>query len=111
LPIRWYWPASLSLPVIWWLLRFTPPRPRRQTFPPTRLLLDLVRKDETRAKSPLWLTLLRMAIAALVILALAGPILNPRETTVSAQGPLVLVIENGWASGPGFENMRATAKR
>jgi hypothetical protein len=100
----------ISLPVIWWLLRFTPPRPRRQVFPPTRLLLDLVRKDETPAKSPLWLTLLRMAIAALVILALAGPILNPRETSVSAEGPLVLVLENGWASSPGFDNMRATAE-
>ena len=99
----------LSLPVIWWLLRFTPPRPRQQAFPPTRLLLDLVRKDETRAKSPLWLTLLRMAIATLVILALAGPILNPREAQISGDGPLVIVIENGWASGAQFQDMRSTA--
>ena len=62
----------LALPVIWWLLRFTPPRPRRQAFPPTRILAELMRRDETRARSPLWLTILRMAIAALVILAMAG---------------------------------------
>ena len=31
----------LSLPVIWWLLRFTPPRPDRIAFPPIRLLLGL----------------------------------------------------------------------
>ena len=31
----------LSLPVLWWLLRLIPPRPRRIEFPPTRLLLDI----------------------------------------------------------------------
>ena len=40
----------LALPVIWWLLRFTPPRPRRQAFPPTRILAELMRRDETRAR-------------------------------------------------------------
>ena len=29
----------LTLPVLWWLLRLIPPRPRRIDFPPTRLLL------------------------------------------------------------------------
>ena len=28
----------LTLPVLWWLLRLIPPRPRRIDFPPTRLL-------------------------------------------------------------------------
>jgi len=28
----------LSLPVLWWLLRVMPPRPKRIEFPPTRLL-------------------------------------------------------------------------
>ena len=31
----------LSLPVLWWLLRVMPPRPRRIEFPPTRLLFDI----------------------------------------------------------------------
>ena len=31
--------ALALLPVIWWLLRVTPPRPQRISFPPTRLLL------------------------------------------------------------------------
>src|SRR6202171_6316948 len=32
----------LSLPVLWWLLRVMPPRPRRIEFPATRLLVDIV---------------------------------------------------------------------
>ena len=37
----------LSLPVLWWLLRLIPPRPRRIDFPPTRLLFDIAPKEET----------------------------------------------------------------
>ena len=68
----------LSLPVLWWLLRVMPPRPRRIEFPPTRLLFDIRPKEETPSRTPWWLTLLRLAAAALVILAAAGPIWNPQ---------------------------------
>ncbi|MDP1866431.1 MAG: BatA domain-containing protein, partial [Bradyrhizobium sp.] len=67
----------LSLPVLWWLLRVMPPRPRRVEFPPTRLLFDIAPKEETPSRTPWWLTLLRLAAAALVIMAAAGPIWNP----------------------------------
>jgi len=60
------------LPVLWWLLRVMPPRPRRIEFPPTRLLFDIRPREETPSRTPWWLTLLRLAAAALVILAAAG---------------------------------------
>ena len=68
----------LSLPVLWWLLRVMPPRPRRIEFPPTRLLFDIAPKEETPSRTPWWLTALRLLAAALVILAAAGPIWNPQ---------------------------------
>ena len=37
----------LSLPVLWWLLRLVPPRPRRQNLGPEKLLLDILPKEET----------------------------------------------------------------
>ena len=46
----------LSLPVLWWLLRLIPPRPRKLNFPPARLLFDIVPKEETPARTPWWLT-------------------------------------------------------
>ena len=55
----------LGLPVLWWLLRLVPPRPRRIAFPPTRLLFDIAPKEETPARTPWWLTLLRLMLAAL----------------------------------------------
>ena len=56
----------LSLPVLWWLLRVMPPRPRRIEFPPTRLLFDIKPKEETPSRTPWWLTLLRLTLAGMV---------------------------------------------
>ena len=94
----WMLVALAALPAIWWLLRFTPPSPQVVVFPPTRLLKDLKQTEETPARSPWWLTLLRMLLAALLILALARPVINPDRETFAGDGPLLLVIDNGWAS-------------
>jgi hypothetical protein len=88
----------LSLPVLWWLLRLIPPRPRRIEFPPARLLFDIVPKEETPARTPWWLTLLRLALTALVIIAAAGPQWNPSVATSGANAPLALLIDDGWAA-------------
>ncbi len=100
----------LALPVIWWLLRLTPPRPKQEVFPPTRLLHQLEKKDETPAHSPWWLTLLRLVMAALVILALSEPVWNAQEESLSGDGPVLMVVENGWASGDDWEARRLTAE-
>ncbi|MGH7089677.1 MAG: BatA domain-containing protein, partial [Stellaceae bacterium] len=50
------------LPALWWLLRVTPPAPRRVRFPALRLLAGLAPREETPAKTPLWLILLRMVL-------------------------------------------------
>ena len=85
------------LPVLWWLLRVTPPAPRRIRFPALRLLLGLVPREETPAKTPLWLILMRMALAALIILALAHPLLNP-NARFAGKGPLVIAVDDGWSA-------------
>ena len=103
--------ALVSLPVIWWLLRFTPPRPREVAFPPTRLLLDVEKNEETPARSPWWLTLLRLLMAAILILALAGPVWRPLADTGSGTGPLWLILDNGWTAAPDWDARITTAER
>ena len=93
----WLLVALAGLPIIWWLLRVTPPAPRRIAFPAIRLLLGLVPREETPARTPLWLILLRMALAALVIVAVAHPLLNP-QARLAATGPILLVVDDGWAA-------------
>ncbi|HKX09411.1 MAG TPA: BatA domain-containing protein, partial [Stellaceae bacterium] len=85
------------LPILWWLLRVTPPAPQRVIFPALRLLRDLVPREETPAKTPLWLVLMRMLLTALVILALAHPLLNP-NAQLAGGGPLVIAVDDGWGA-------------
>src|SRR5689334_13165466 len=103
----WALGALIVLPVLWWLLRLTPPAPRTVRFPAIRLLRDLVVREETPARTPLWLMILRMVLAALVILALAQPVLNPRAG-IPGGGPLILVVDTGWAAGRNWAQHRAT---
>jgi uncharacterized protein DUF4159/aerotolerance regulator-like protein len=93
----WLLLALGALPILWWLLRVTPPAPRRIRFPAVRLLLGLTPREETPAKTPLWLILLRMALVALVVFALAHPLLNP-STRLAGSGPVILVVDDGWAA-------------
>ncbi len=98
----WLLLGLLALPAIWLLLRLTPPAPRQVSFPPLALLLRLVAPEETPARTPWWLLLLRLAIAALIILALAGPVLNPAPQ-LGGQGPVLLVVDDGWAAAPNWQ--------
>ena len=93
----------LSLPVLWWLLRVMPPRPRRIEFPPTRLLFDIAPKEETPSRTPWWLTLLRLLAAALVIFAAAGPIWNPQTSLAGSHAPLMILLDDGWSAASSWD--------
>lgn len=103
----WLLAGLITLPVIWWLLRFTPPKPKKIFFPPTSLMQDLVSKEQTPTHSPWWLTALRILLAALIIAALARPILNPQKDTILSKGPMVIIIDNGWASANSWQERKA----
>ena len=104
----WLLAALVALPVLWLLLRATPPAPARIRFPGVRLLLGLEDPEKTPHRTPWWLLLLRMAIAAAAILAFAEPVLNPEEEA-TGDGPVVLVMDGGWASAGDWEARREAA--
>ncbi|MEQ8394589.1 DUF4159 domain-containing protein [Thalassobaculum sp.] len=108
--IPWALLGLLSLPVLWWLLRIIPPSPQRISFPAIRLLEGLRPHEDTPHTTPWWLLLLRLMIAALIILSIARPLI-PSGTAIPEGGPIVLVIDDGWAAGRDFEARRARAIR
>ncbi|MCQ4160676.1 DUF4159 domain-containing protein [Roseomonas sp. GC11] len=108
--VPWLLLALPALPLIWWLLRVTPPAPRRQAFPALRLLRDLPAAEETPARTPWWLLLLRLAAAALIILGLARPVWAPGGGGAQGEGPLLLVVDDGWASGADWAARMAAAQ-
>jgi hypothetical protein len=94
----------LSLPLLWWLLRVMPPRPRRIEFPPTRLLFDIAPKEETPSRTPWWLTAIRLAAAALVILAAAGPIWNPKTGLAGSTSALMILLDDSWSAASSWDS-------
>jgi Domain of unknown function (DUF4159)/Aerotolerance regulator N-terminal len=96
--------ALLALPVIWWLLRFTPPKPQTIAFPPTRILRELKSTQDTPDSTPWWLLLLRLALTASLILAVSQPIYAPGKLAKPKHNNIVLVIDNGWAAAKNWRN-------
>ena len=107
-------PAALFgfavLAVIWWFLRLVPPAPRRVDFPPVRLLAKLVQQEESAARTPWWLLLLRLALASAIILGLAHPLVDARSPLANA-GPVYVVLDDGWASAANWEKRRSALLR
>ncbi len=105
----WLLIALPALPLLWWLLRVTPPAPRRLAFPAVRLLRELPTPEETPARTPPWLLLLRLLVAALVILGLARPVWGPGPGG-GGTGPLLLVMDDGWAAAADWPDRIAAAE-
>lgn len=100
----WVLSALVTLPGLWWLLRALPPRPRIVIFPPLDILKpDIDAKPEPKT-IPLWMMILRMTLAATLILAMAGPRLNPPSPLSDSEQPLLLMIDNGWSTAPDWIN-------
>jgi hypothetical protein len=106
----WLLAALVVLPILWWLLRLTPPSPRRIPFPAIRLLFLLRPKEETPHRTPWWLILLRLIIAALVIAGLAQPLWNA-NFGFPRGGPVMIVLDDGWAAAHGWEERKEAAHR
>ena len=100
----------LALPLLWRLLRVTPPRPREIDFPPLILIRDVVPKEEQPARTPPWLLALRLLAATALILAVAGPIWNPNPTGPAGKGALLILLDDGWAAAHDWERRLAYAQ-
>ena len=81
----WVLAALAALPIIWWLLRVTPPAPRLVRFPAIRLLFRLREKEDTPAKTPWWLLLLRLLVVTLAM----GPMGPLSRLVLPAAGSLL----------------------
>jgi len=102
--------ALAALPLLWWLLRLTPPQPRAAVFPPLPILKQLSGTETAAQKSPWWLTLLRLSLAALLIFAFANPVRNAALPPLEENSVLALIIDNTWAAYPIRDRQKAAAQ-
>jgi hypothetical protein len=99
--------ALIALPIIWWILRATPPAPKNVELPSMRLLDDVKEQDETPARTPWWVWLLRTLAAAAAIIGLSQPVYAPGASSgdTSEGGALLIVLDNGWPSAPRWNEL------
>ena len=95
----WLLAALAALPVLWLILRAMPPTPRRVLFPGTRLLVGLRDAHPVARHTPWWLLLIRVLAIAALIFGFAGPVWKPAPH-LAGQGPLLIVMDAGWAAAP-----------
>ncbi|MEO0994706.1 MAG: DUF4159 domain-containing protein [Pseudomonadota bacterium] len=100
----------IALPVIWWVLRATPPTPKEAELPSMRLLDGVDPREETPVRTPWWILLIRTLAAALALAGLAQPIYAPgANRTEPADGALLIVIDDGWRSAARWNELTEAA--
>ncbi len=104
----WVLTGLVALPVLWVLLRAVPPAPREVVFPGTALLVGLADPAPLAQRTPWWLLMLRTVALAAAIFAFAGPVWKPAPVP-AAKGPLLVVVDAGWAAAPGWADAQTRA--
>lgn len=106
----WLLISAGILPLLWWLIRSLPPRPHIQSFSSLLLLRKLSSQHKKAAHTPLWLLLLRLLAVICLILGLAG-LYKASTQRGTIPHKLLLVIDNGWASMPQWNQRQQAALR
>ncbi len=108
----WAFAALLALPLLWWLLRLTPPRPKRVLFGAFPLLKNLQTTQQITARAPWWLWLLRLILAATIITAAAHLQYNaPTDQADADNTALILVTDNSAAAAANWPWLQSQTQR
>lgn len=107
----WALSALLLLPLLWHLLRTTPPKPQTIRFPAVRLLQELVNERVLATRTPWWILVLRSLMASLLIFSIAGPTLNAGDFTSSEERPHIVLVDNDWATMDHWPSYHKELKR
>ena len=102
--------ALLALPLLWLVLRATPPQPKTEELPSLALFGDLRHMEETPDKTPWWIILLRMLAITLAIFGLSQPIWSPpAPQTTESQRDILFLMDNDWASATNWSSRQSAA--
>ncbi|NBU13880.1 MAG: DUF4159 domain-containing protein [Alphaproteobacteria bacterium] len=96
--------ALIMLPGLWWLLRLLPPQAQKILYPPLEIIIGARPDQSEPRRTPLWILLLRLALAAFLIIAMAGPKLVSQKLTFSGTSPLLIILDDGWSSAHDWNN-------
>lgn len=99
----------LTLPLVWWILKISPPKPKRRMFPPLAILQGVETDEETPNATPIWVLLYRLLMVALAVFALSLPLLQSDDAP--SERPLTLILDDSAAAAPIWDDLRDDARR
>jgi hypothetical protein len=99
----------LTLPLVWWILKVSPPSPKRRMFPPLAILQGVETDEETPNATPIWVLLYRLLMVALTVFALSLPLLQNEDTP--SERPLTLILDDSAVSAPIWDDLTDDARR
>ncbi len=99
----------ITLPIIFFIIRFYPPVPKEKEYSSFFLLKDIVRKNSSKAKFPLWLLIFRLLLCLLVILFFSDPYLTTAKQTGNYKN-YTIIADNGWSISNNWQNYKNIIK-
>ena len=102
--------SVISLPILFFILKFYPPSPKRANFSSLFLLKDIVVKNTAKSKYPIWLLIYRLLICLLVILFFSKPYIT-KDSDIENYKNYVIIADNGWSIANNWENYKNIIKQ
>jgi hypothetical protein len=104
--------ALLSLPLLWLIIRNLPPPAATIRFPAFFLLPQIGNASRISKKSPLWLLLFRILLAAIIIFLFSRPYLKPDAEgyNVNSSSNLLIVIDDSFSAAQYWPEIIEKAK-
>lgn len=93
----------ILLPIIWFISKNIPPKPKTQILPSLRFLKGIKTNKPQNFDAPLWLKILRSFAIGLIILGLASPIWQKEKAINNQNNNYIFIFENGLSGANEFE--------
>lgn len=99
--------ALITIPIIWWVSRLIPPKPKTIIFPAKRFLIGLESEKSFTQLAPLWLKIMRAAALAFLIIGIAAPKLEFEKLSKEPlPQKIVFIIEDSYSIAPNYEQTK-----
>ena len=93
----------ISLPLIFFIMKFYPPRPRKIKFSSFFILKNIVKNNAAKTKFPLWLLIFRILLCFLIVLFFSKPFLIMSDQKNKYKN-FVIIADNGGSISSNLKN-------
>ena len=92
----------LTLPIIFLLIKYYPPKPKKRSYSSFFLLKNIINKNVTKKKFPLWLLIFRLLICFFIIFFFSDPYFKKEEKTTDYDN-YIIISDNSWSKASNWE--------